>query len=261
MVKRPQNGDRGFQQVSGWQRFPSEFALEGWLRPDHPKAVPHSSLSTLLALYAQLLDRNRQSPKLKGGRIEIDEKQLALDAGVADVARELDILEERGLVVRGQGSTMEVRDPVSASWPPRKFATLPARFVVEHLPQLRAVSSEQKIDIGKALALYVVMLAQRNSKTGEVWYSSEKTPRRAGLDSKGAEEALGALMHARFVTRPTLSRIWVYQICGLEPSSTGTAPVALHMEEPPARTPALRGQRRPKTTAKPPRRKKPAPGQ
>jgi hypothetical protein len=261
VVKRSQNDERSFQLVSGWQRFPSEFALAGWLRPEHPRSIPHAALSTLLAVYGQLLERNlQQSPKLTDRRVELDEMKLALDAGVEDVGRELDLLVNTGLLVRGVGSNVEVQDPISVSWPPPKFATLPARFVVEQLPQLRAACVEQKIDFGDALALYVVMLAQRNSKTGEIWYSTVRTPERAGLDSKRAELSLGALMQVRLIRRPTLSRIWVYQISGLEPSGANGPPFeAPQSAEQSTHASVLRGQRRSKTKVKSPLGKKPAP--
>jgi len=119
---------------------------------------------------------------MQGGVFQLDWDGLADATGRTPdrIEKTLDILCSRRFLRIAKGAA-QMLDPVSGDWPPRPFAMLPARYVVRRLPELRKAAELHNVKIGDALALYLVLVVQRNRATEEIWFSREKSATLVGL--------------------------------------------------------------------------------
>ncbi len=153
---------------------------------------------------------------MQGNEFEADVELLVKVTGRKKdrIDQTLSLLRRRGFM-SSRGGAFFMLDPVSRAWPPRSFAMLPIRFLVEKLPELRQVSKQRGLPVGDVLALYVVLAVQRNHATEEVWFSRDRTSSIAGLDDDVGLKCLSVLMRTNVVVRSGLSS-FKYQLMGFE---------------------------------------------
>jgi hypothetical protein len=205
-----------------WQRFPVAPITEGWLGsddPTKPPRLPHASLSTLIALYAQLFASNlKYDSTMQAGAFEIDKAALvkATHRTSDRIEKTLGLLHKRGFL-RSSKQSAAMLDPVSGRWPPVPFAMLPVRYVVSRLAAVKKAAETHGVKLGEALALYLVLVVQRNRAKEEIWFSREKSAAMAGLTSAKAMKCLSALLRAELVVRSGLSA-YKFTLLGFEAS-------------------------------------------
>jgi hypothetical protein len=222
MVER---AEKPIRLLGGWQRFPSTFVLDGGLVPGRKWFVPARLLPPLLAAYALLYEENVSTdPDLSGNSLPLDLKRLAqLSLMTASEARKaLQELQELRLL-RVQDSRIEVLDPLTRAWPPDRFAMLPAQYAVSRLKAVAGLARQAGTTVGEVVAVYLVLVAQRNRETGEIWFSRTATPERLGQSLDVVKRNLKVLLAAKLLVRPG-PKSWVYKLVGFTKLGLGGVP-------------------------------------